>query len=424
MMKNQLEQIDVETENPKKDLKFGILISSIVILVWGISGAIIYFTQPDWVTRGQIGDMFGTINSLFSGLAFAGLIYTIMLQRKELSLQRKELRETRTVFQEQSSLLKSQQQISIFFNMLENHRALVKSLNQIDTNWQMGNSGPSVTRNIVTEGHELLNIKVKALTSSITKLRDFLKLKSGETDFFNSMNPRLLLYFEQELIHVFVSIHMIIRFIINRLENDLLYHETLFNALTKNEKFMLGVFIIFDFKKSRILLEQSKFNYAQEYSISGYFDPEKDKIPIISFKKEGTTIEKNAIINSTSSMLMTFSNNDTKNVQINKITWNLRKSNQIVQVINKNYHYDLLPQENFIIDILEILDEIYFDHKIKELFKYESVNAIKEMINLKGNQIQLLIELEFGKEIYEMRVSNSLIISESNKNGTTNLQLF
>ena len=46
---------------------------------------------PDWQTRGQVGDSFGALNALFSGLAFAGLIATILLQSKELALQRKEL---------------------------------------------------------------------------------------------------------------------------------------------------------------------------------------------------------------------------------------------------------------------------------------------------------------------------------------------
>lgn len=45
--------------------------------------------------RAQFGDMFGVVNALFSGLAFAGIIYTILLQRHELSLQRKELKDTR-----------------------------------------------------------------------------------------------------------------------------------------------------------------------------------------------------------------------------------------------------------------------------------------------------------------------------------------
>jgi len=61
--------------------------------------AIYYFLAQvgfyDLATRGQFGDTFGGANSLFSGLAFLGIIYTIFLQRKELSLQREELELTR-----------------------------------------------------------------------------------------------------------------------------------------------------------------------------------------------------------------------------------------------------------------------------------------------------------------------------------------
>lgn len=42
--------------------------------------------------RGQLGDLFGSINALFSGLAFAGVVIAIWLQREELKLQREELR--------------------------------------------------------------------------------------------------------------------------------------------------------------------------------------------------------------------------------------------------------------------------------------------------------------------------------------------
>ena len=44
---------------------------------------------------GVFGDMFGSVNALFSGLAFVGVIYAILLQRKELQLQRRELESTR-----------------------------------------------------------------------------------------------------------------------------------------------------------------------------------------------------------------------------------------------------------------------------------------------------------------------------------------
>lgn len=42
--------------------------------------------------------MFGGITALFSGLAFAGLVTTMVMQRQELELQRKELAQTREVF--------------------------------------------------------------------------------------------------------------------------------------------------------------------------------------------------------------------------------------------------------------------------------------------------------------------------------------
>lgn len=47
------------------------------------------------IDPGQVGDMFGAVNAPFTGLAFAGVIITIILQRDELSLQRDELRLTR-----------------------------------------------------------------------------------------------------------------------------------------------------------------------------------------------------------------------------------------------------------------------------------------------------------------------------------------
>ena len=72
----------------------------IVLVVFVISlqylgGYLIYQNIEGWPERGTFGDMFGAINTLFSGLAFAGILYAIFLQHKELSLQRRELELTR-----------------------------------------------------------------------------------------------------------------------------------------------------------------------------------------------------------------------------------------------------------------------------------------------------------------------------------------
>jgi hypothetical protein len=68
-----------------------------VVLLWVLTPLITIYLMPlkDMSERGQAGDLFGSINALFSGLAFAGVVFAILLQRQELALQRQELRETR-----------------------------------------------------------------------------------------------------------------------------------------------------------------------------------------------------------------------------------------------------------------------------------------------------------------------------------------
>lgn len=58
---------------------------------FGIYIAGFYFGGDEWALRGQFGDMFGAVNALFSGFAFAGVIIAVILQRNELALQRREL---------------------------------------------------------------------------------------------------------------------------------------------------------------------------------------------------------------------------------------------------------------------------------------------------------------------------------------------
>ena len=72
-------------------LLFGLLIG----IACAMLGFVVWRVLPDWTTRGQFGDMFGVVNTLFSGGALAGVIYAVLLQRRELQLQRQELGLTR-----------------------------------------------------------------------------------------------------------------------------------------------------------------------------------------------------------------------------------------------------------------------------------------------------------------------------------------
>jgi hypothetical protein len=84
-----------------------LIVSLVVICIQALGGMLIYRGLDDWSARSSFGEMFGAFDALFSGLAFAGVIYTILLQRRELELQRREIEMTR---QELEESLQSQQQ--------------------------------------------------------------------------------------------------------------------------------------------------------------------------------------------------------------------------------------------------------------------------------------------------------------------------
>jgi hypothetical protein len=62
-------------------------IGAIVVALW-VATPLVMLALPDLPARGQAGDLFGSVNALFSGLAFAGVIIAILLQREELRLQK------------------------------------------------------------------------------------------------------------------------------------------------------------------------------------------------------------------------------------------------------------------------------------------------------------------------------------------------
>lgn len=101
----------------------------LIIVIWGASGYIIHNIDPG--TRGTFGDMFGAVNSLFSGLAFATLIYTIYLQTHAIKLQQIELEETREELRGQKEYLGAQNEVLKTQNFENTFFQLLKLLNEI-----------------------------------------------------------------------------------------------------------------------------------------------------------------------------------------------------------------------------------------------------------------------------------------------------
>lgn len=86
------------------------------------------FAVSDGDSAALFGDSFGAINALISALAFAGVIVTFYLQRKELDLQRQELKAQREEFEQQNKTLKLQRFENTFFHMMELQQQIVNDL--------------------------------------------------------------------------------------------------------------------------------------------------------------------------------------------------------------------------------------------------------------------------------------------------------
>ncbi len=143
---------DMENKNNEKnknDIQLSDLFTLSLLMVCICLGYGVYIMRiiPEMPTRGTFGDMFGFINALFSGLALAGVIFAIFLQRKDLKLQADELAETRKEFI-----------ITRLTNIIYREREKVESLiNQVKINFAPRNF---VGDHLVLNGESvLLNLK-------------------------------------------------------------------------------------------------------------------------------------------------------------------------------------------------------------------------------------------------------------------------
>lgn len=100
-----------------------VMISSVVGAFAFYALGLLYLTWPiselSLNKSGLFGDSFGALTSLFSGLAFVGLIITIVLQKEELGYQRLELRENRKEFAKSTEVQKVNAQLGALIALLD-----------------------------------------------------------------------------------------------------------------------------------------------------------------------------------------------------------------------------------------------------------------------------------------------------------------
>lgn len=108
-------------QNDEGNIPFYVALATIFILtVLGLT----YLLQnsSSYDDRGTFGDMFGFANAVFTGFSIVGLLYTILLQRKDINNQREELSKQNESVYIQNFESTFFQMIALYNNFLENLR--------------------------------------------------------------------------------------------------------------------------------------------------------------------------------------------------------------------------------------------------------------------------------------------------------------
>lgn len=215
--------------------KLGILLVGGVILCVAIYASILIWitwpiTEVSINKSGVFGDSFGLLTSLFSGLAFAGLIITILMQKEELGLQREELSLTRSELSGQKEELKIQNQTMVqqqfentSFQMLSLHNEIVKGMDV-----KLGNAEFSGRDAFQGIHHRLMKSKVGK------------ELQSAGLESLNTLYMQFYRQTQNEIGHYFRNLYNIIKFVdMSTIENKKLYTNIVRAQLSSFELFFV-----------------------------------------------------------------------------------------------------------------------------------------------------------------------------------------
>lgn len=198
----------------------------LILFLWALSGILLH---GDVQNRGTFGDMFGAINALFSGCAFATLIFTVWMQREELSLQRRELELTRMEMsgqkeqlEFQAKTMKLQQFETIFFSLLRTQQEII-------------NATDLVGAGIVTKGRDCYKVFYKRFKEPWDKnyrvQRPMDGIRNAYAEFYRQYEP--------EVGHYFRHLYHLIKFIKNSDVSDPKQYTNLVRAQLSSYELLL-----------------------------------------------------------------------------------------------------------------------------------------------------------------------------------------
>ena len=254
------------TEEETISFKLPIFIAIFVLCAWLIT----WFSLGNDPERGTFGDMFGAVNALFSGLAFIGVIFAILLQSKELKLQRKELGFTREELKGQKLQLKAQNKTlekrnfeNTFFELLRLHNEITNSIDLVDKT------------GIVTRGRDCFKVFHNRLKK--TWGRNIAQYQgSDEAERINNTYLGFYNEYQSEIGHYFRSLYNIVKFVDNSdVENKRLYTNLIRAQLSSYELTLLFYNTLSDMGREKFMPLIIKYSLLKTLPQSELLNPQE-----------------------------------------------------------------------------------------------------------------------------------------------------
>ncbi|MBV7469124.1 putative phage abortive infection protein [Aeromonas sp. sif0611] len=192
-------------------LLFVILISVIVVIWFNYTKIFFDISFSDIKDKadlpenaGRFGDVYGSLNTLFSGVAFAALFISILFQSAELSATREEMKNQGDQFKKQTEMLDKQSFENSLFQLMSFNNELIQSLtienrrNQYDFKNNQTKTIIEVTtgRQVFLLFYNELNLKFEQMSNRPMNRDKLITPSDVYLDFFEGNEDKLGSYFQ------------------------------------------------------------------------------------------------------------------------------------------------------------------------------------------------------------------------------------
>ncbi len=227
-----------ETQSPhdKRKLNFWILAFILVgvFVLWALAGwGVHHFAGKEG--RGTFGDMFGAVNALFSGFAFACLIYAVFMQREELSLQREELKLAREEAAATRDEIRGQKEQAIAQNATLSQQTFENTFFQLlNHHVEIMNDMKTSAMGVHYVGRASFGLYFERMVSNYNSISSNSSAERSEVlrTFVENLAPSM----DQSVGHYLRSLHNILEFIdVGQIENKHRYARFVSDQLSSNE---------------------------------------------------------------------------------------------------------------------------------------------------------------------------------------------